>query len=122
MTLPVHVRASRYTVSCIPPEYGSASLAFTIAIERRGSETWAVTRLGQYLARNGTWDEAPARDDQTRAWWGDHLFDLATALEMAKAAAPNIVVNECTPADIIAHHELPKGARWADPTKRKISP
>lgn len=89
-----------YTVTCLPEETPSGH-AWNLTVEYRGRGLWAVVRnVHQNLGRTGTWDQASSdRDD---AWIAEHRFPLGEALELAKAAAPHVVVNGRTPAQVLA--------------------
>jgi hypothetical protein len=96
------VQATRYTVSCMPEDAAPDAHVFEITVEYRGKGRWAVARFGQCLDANGLWDHELSPSNREDDWLATHRFDLDTALELAKAAAPHVRVNGLTPADAIA--------------------
>jgi hypothetical protein len=115
------VQATRYTVNSVPEDSSPDAHVFEIAVEYRGNGLWAATRHHQSLGTDGTWSwgpqwptEAPgSREPRNDAEWDEyhavcdswvasHRFDLDTALELAKAAAPLVRVNGLTPAEALA--------------------
>lgn len=88
------VKAIEYTVNCVP-EDGDESHLFEIRVHYRGTNRWAVTRFDSCLGTDGTWAQgikAYGRGDQ---WLNDHRFDLDTALNLAKQAAPHVTAHTC---------------------------
>lgn len=109
------VQPTRYVVNCIPEDASPDAHVFEIAVEYRGSGRWAVVRHHRYLDANGAWsygadwpaDNPGSREPATDAEWDEyhaardawlaaHRFDLDTALDLAKAAAPLVTVNGFT--------------------------
>lgn len=92
-----------YEVCAVPyDDYGNYT-SFTIRVEKtHHTETWAVRRMGRCLGRDGTWDWEPLPSSREDDWLATHRFDLETALRLAKAAAPRVVVNGMTVADMLA--------------------
>lgn len=118
------VTAARYWVSCIPLDHPSAS-SFNVIVARCGDGRWEVRRGDDYplLGADGTWswgyrppfgDREPTTDEEWDTYhrgydeWRDrHCHDEATALDLARRAAPAInVMGRYTVADA-----------WADYTK-----
>lgn len=113
------VKATRYTVSCLPEDH-DAYTAFAVQVEYRGAGRWAVRHGGRWLRDDGTWstgydgpfaDREPVTDDDWatyhdayRAWEERHRFDEATALRLARQAAPHIRVGPHTVADAWDHY------------------
>ncbi len=110
------VRATRYEVSCLPPDYPDADM-FTLTVEWRGGDLWAVKRgTASYDAEgNRSWgfvwenDREPVTGAEFAsyeqghdAWMAAHRFDLGTALDVAKKAAPGVVVNGWTVERVLA--------------------
>jgi hypothetical protein len=100
------VRVTRYEVSCIPQENINA-LHFTATVEWRGHGRWAVLRLGECLGADGEWDYEPRTSAREDDWLDTHRFDLNTALQLAKEAAPKLTVNGWTVDDVLA--EIARG-------------
>ena len=97
---PARAQATRYLVSCLPEEQADRYL-FALQVEYRGSDRWAVTRHGECLNRDGNWDWEHRPSEREDEWLAEHRFDLDTALDLAKAAAPLITVNGFTVADAL---------------------
>lgn len=100
MTEPT-VRVTRYEVSCVPPDNIDAP-HFTVAVEYRGRDLWAVVRMGECLGTDGEWDFEPRPSSREDDWLDTHRFDLDTALRLAKEVAPELTVNGFTVADVLA--------------------
>lgn len=92
---------TEYEVSILP-EGDINRLVFTITVQYRGDQRWAVTRHGSCLGADGTWDFGIKEYDRGDTWLDAHRFDLDTALRLARAAAPHVVVNGHTATD--AYH------------------
>jgi hypothetical protein len=84
------VRPITFAVTCLP-DSPEAHL-WTIEVAHRGRNLWAATRMGDCLGASGEWEgwESP-----------EHRFPLDRALEVAKAAAPGLTVNQWTVAAAI---------------------
>lgn len=114
------VQATRYTVNCVPEDTDPDGHLFEIAVEYRGAGRWAAVRNHRYLDAAGNWsygvswpDDAPGSREPTTdaecaeyeaardAWLAATRHDLDTALELAKAAAPDITVNGYTVSDAL---------------------
>jgi hypothetical protein len=100
------VRPTQYTVSCLPEGDINASV-YTITVEYRGADRWAVTRHRQCLAVDGTWDYEMWPSEREDEWLAAHRFDIDTALRLAREAAPLITVNGHTVAEALARHQEP---------------
>lgn len=109
-TLEPRVQATRYTVNCMPEDAAPDAHVFEITVEYRGADRWAVTRHEMCLGADGTWDFGVKPYDRGDDWLNAHRFDLNTALELAKQAAPNVTVNGLTPATALARIERLKEA------------
>jgi hypothetical protein len=94
----VSVQVTRYEVSLLP-EGDVNRHVFTIDVEYRGADRWAVTRHGSCLGSDGTWDFGVKQYDRGDDWLAAHRFDLDTALRLARDAAPHVVVNGHTATD-----------------------
>lgn len=96
MTEPT-VRVTRYEVSVYPdPNSINASL-FTITVEDRGNDRWAVCLRGRCLGKRGQWSWERNPSSRTDRWKNAYRHDLETAVKLAKKAAPHIKVNGMTP-------------------------
>lgn len=103
-TLTPTVQATRYTVNCIPEGTSPDSHVFEITVEYRGRGLWAVVRHGQCLDSNGDWDYEPSPSNREDDWLETHRFDLDTALELARKAAPLVTVNGWTVEKALARY------------------
>jgi hypothetical protein len=90
------VQATRYTVNCMPEDSSPDSHVFEITVEWRGKDRWAVVRHGSCLGSDGEWDYEMRPSSREDDWLATHRFDLETALELAKKAAPYVTVNGWT--------------------------
>lgn len=86
------VRPIKYAVSCLPLDSRSAHL-FTIWVEWRGRDLWAVTDGSFCFDEDGEADWEPIPSEREDTWLSRHRFDLETALALAKRLAPQVVVN-----------------------------
>ena len=98
-------RATRYTVNCLPETADGDEHVFEITVEYRGRDRWAVTRHGSCLGTDGRWDYEMRPSEREDDWLATHRFDLDTALQLAKEAAPKVTVNGYTVADALAMAE-----------------
>ncbi|MFD5631625.1 hypothetical protein [Streptomyces sp. NPDC127072] len=98
-------RPTRYTVSCLPEGHDNR-LTFTIQVEYRGNDLYAVTRTLRYAAADGTWEYEPGWPetgiDEQQAWLAARLFDHDTALRLARRLAPTLTYRGWTVADALA--------------------
>lgn len=97
-------RVTRYEVSCIPPDHIDADL-FTIRVEWRGRDRWAVLKRGYCLGTDGEWDYEPTSSERDEEWLAAHRFDEETALRLADEVAPHMRVRNYTVADALASLE-----------------
>ncbi len=93
--------ATTYTVTCLPDDELDAS-SWALTVEWRGSDQWAVKHGAFCLSRSGDWDYEMRPSEREDEWIAAHRFPLGEALDLAKHAAPNVVVNGFTPADLLA--------------------
>ncbi|RCH70507.1 hypothetical protein DT019_03180 [Streptomyces sp. SDr-06] len=92
------VQATRYEVSLLP-EDNINRRHFTITVEWRGDDRWAVCRFHECLGKDGAWEYEPRPSERDDDWVEAHRFGLDSALALAKQAAPDLVVNGHTAAD-----------------------
>lgn len=105
------VHVNRYTVSCLPPT-NPLAVHFKLAVSERMPDKWAVTNItGECLSADGQWDPELNASQRPDGWDLTHRFDLATALRLAKAEAPMVIVNGVTVAEALARAEAAKVAR-----------
>lgn len=93
------VQATRYEVS-IFPEGAQPRRHFTITIEWRSDDRWAVLDGHYCLGSDGEWEYEPQPSNRDDAWIDTHRFDLDTAKRLAKQAAPYLIVNGHTALEI----------------------
>jgi len=98
------VRVTRYDVSCLPEDDINAR-AFTLTVEWRGGDRWAVMDGPFALDANGVQDYEPRSSAREDDWLATHRFDEQTALELARRAAQKMTVNGWTVADALAARE-----------------
>ncbi len=92
-----------YEVCAVPYDEGGNYLSFVIKVERAHHKgTWAVRRMGRCLGADGEWDWESVPSERTDEWLHAHRFDLETALKLAAEAAPHLVINGMTAADMTA--------------------
>ena len=89
------VQATVYEVSLLP-EGDINRLSFTINVEYRGGDRWAVVRSRQCMNAAGEWSWESIPSEREDDWLAEHRFDLNTALRLAKEQAPKVVVNGMT--------------------------
>lgn len=93
-----------YQVSCLPKDHPDAT-SWGATVEYRGGDRWAVMRLSRCLGSDDRWSYEPTPPEREGEWLAAHLFDLDTALRLAREAVPHIRVNGFSPADVIAMGE-----------------
>lgn len=100
----VATRVTEITVSAIPEDNINHG-HFSVAVQWRGGETYAVTRHGQCLGADGTWDYEPRPSNRDDDWIAAHRFGLEKATELAGRACLELTVNGLTVADVLARIE-----------------
>lgn len=99
-------RPTEYTISCLPDTIPDAD-SWHITVERVPVDPqgrWRITRRNHWtLNADGAWDLIAPVGGQS--WKAAHWFPFAEAIERAKGAAPHVIVNGMTPADVLAWHE-----------------
>jgi hypothetical protein len=102
----VYVRATAYEVSVFPDEFEDAS-TWTIAVEYRGADRWAVMRRAgsrTCLNRDGEWVWEISPSERTDEWLAEHRFGLDEALLLARDYAPGVTMNSLTAVEVLARH------------------
>ena len=95
-----HVHVTQWTVSVLPLDHVEHG-HFSITVEWRGSDRWAVTRFRECLDIDGVWDFEPSPLNRADDWLETHRFTMDEALELAKREAPHLTVNGFTVADVL---------------------
>ena len=75
---------------------------WSIRVEHRGEERWAVTNLGRCLNRYGIWDSEPLPSSRTEEWLAAHRFSRDEALTLARLYAPDVTWNGMSAAYLAA--------------------
>lgn len=96
-----HARCTEWAVNCLPEDDINAP-AFEIKVAYRGRGLWAVLRHGSCLSTSGDWDWEHIPSEREDEWLAEHRFSMERALELAKAAAPGVVVNGHTVTEALA--------------------
>lgn len=99
--------ATQYTVCALPLDDPNAS-SFTLTVEWRGGDKWAVMRGPFAYCRkdadldrpHGEYEPRPSSRDVV--FLRKYRFSLPVALEMARKIAPKVTVNGHTVADALA--------------------
>lgn len=96
-----HVRTTEYVVNCLPEDDINAS-AFEITVAYRGRDLWAVKRHSFCLSTSGSWDYEYIPSEREDEWLAEHRFPMELGLELARAAAPDVIVNGHTVKEALA--------------------
>lgn len=99
----VHVDPTTFRVSCLPADHPEAH-PFTVCVEWRGRDLWAVTRHGMCLSRSGVWEYETRPSERTDEWLAEHRFPYPEAMERARMVAPLLTVNGLTVTDVLKEH------------------
>jgi hypothetical protein len=104
------VQATGYEVSLLP-EGDVNRLSFTINVEYRGDDRWAIVRHRQCMNAQGEWSWESIPSGREDDWLAEHRFDLDTALRLAKEQAPKLMVNGMTALSVYrrTHREAGRG-------------
>lgn len=98
-------RVDRYSISSLPDNDRERDL-FTIHVDRRGHDSWAVLLRGAFcLSVEGEWEYEHIPSDRTADWLAEHRFDLDDAMTWARHMLDTVVVNGMTVEDVIARRE-----------------
>lgn len=89
------VRVTEYAVSCLPDDNVNRKY-YTLTVKRQRDGRWAIMDGPFAYDVNGVADIEPRSWAFDEAWESAHLFDEATALELAKKFAPLMEVNGVT--------------------------
>ncbi|SEN88185.1 hypothetical protein [Nonomuraea pusilla] len=95
------IQPTRFDVSCLPLDDINA-LGFTVTVEYRGRDKWAVLNSRWCLSSTGEWDWESIPSEREDDWLATHRFDLETAKRLAMEAAPKMTCNGWTVADALA--------------------
>ena len=87
----VRVEPITYEVTLLPKDYRDGYL-WTITVEYRGRDLWAVKRNGECLGKDGTWEWESSPGNREDDWKATHRFPLDEALDLAKEWAPKVEI------------------------------
>lgn len=90
-----HVRTTRYTVTCVPPDTAPDAHVWAISVEEQRDGKWIANHMGSWLTADGHWEIGYSGAYPTCA------HDLETAMRLAKEVAPYILINGLTVADAL---------------------
>jgi hypothetical protein len=83
----VRTTVTQYTVNAYPNPDSINARHYSITVEHRGGDRWAVCHMGAFLSAGGRW-----------SWRDAHHHDHDTALCLAQRAASRVLVNGRTAA------------------------
>lgn len=107
--LDVHVRVTRFHVSCFPVDHEDHG-SFNVMVEYRGRDLWAVVNgFGQCLNTDGEWDWEMRPSEREDDWLASHRFTVRDAVRMARDVAPKLIVNGWTVDDVKSGRDHPSG-------------
>lgn len=103
------VLPTAYVVSCLPEGHDDR-YTYTINVQYRGDDRYAVRHGMSYANGEGAWSYEPGRgseddelDDAAELdWIAAHRFELSDALRLARRLAPTLAVRGRTVADVLA--------------------
>lgn len=98
MTAPlVWSKPTTFTVCAVPETVRDWDI-FAITVEETAPGRWAVRRGKRCLDRDGVWEWEPIPSERDADLLARCRFDLDTALDMARRAAPELKSNGITAA------------------------
>lgn len=101
----IYTDATTYEVSCLPQDHNSRR-HFTIKVEWRGPDSWAVLKDGHMCAdKKGVWDWESQPSSRTEKWLKKHRFKLSEALALARELAPTLTIMGKDVQWAVAHPE-----------------
>ena len=100
----IFTKPTRFEVTCVPESVHPLDYVFSIHVEYRGHDLWAVLKRSRCLSKSGEWEHEPQPSSREDDWLAEHRFDLDTAMELAREQAPKVTVNGHTVADVLAKH------------------
>lgn len=106
----VRQMVTRYTVSAVPedhPTWYHWEINVQRIRRRDGAVRWAVLWGPDCLGADGEWDYNSVPSEHSDEWLAEHRFDLETAMRLAIAAAPEIVLNGVKAKDVRTRERTP---------------
>jgi hypothetical protein len=111
------VQITEYTVSCIPDHGSPNRELWSLLVEYRGNDRWAVRYNGLWLGRDGMWGDEFVRQDE----WS-HRFTEKEALRLAVEWAPRVRTNGKTAPEVLAWEAaMELGVTAGDGSRTKTS-
>jgi hypothetical protein len=104
------VQITKLDVSCFSlddEEHGH----FSVTVEYRGRDLWAVMRHGECLNADGGWDYEMRPSSREDEWLATHRFPMNEAIRRAREIAPTLTVNGWTVEDVKLKRDHPTGGR-----------
>lgn len=83
------LEVATYEVSCLPRDHPER-FAFTVTVEYRGNDLWAVKSGTWCYAADGSRDPESIPSERTDEWLATHRFPFDEALALAKQIAPHM--------------------------------
>lgn len=101
----VHVRATKYVVSCLPDGNPDEDV-WGLTVEERSPGRWAVLSRGFCFDVNGDREYEANVTGRTAEFRVRFRFDFETAMRLAREFAPTLTCNGLTATEV--------AERWAD--------
>lgn len=100
------VRATRYEVSILPEDDVNYRL-YAVQVQRRPDGKWMVVSkaMDACYGLDGVWADGVKPYGRGDDWVRAHRFDEATALRLAREAAPSVTVNGITAAQVLERRQ-----------------
>jgi hypothetical protein len=89
------VTPTEYLVTVLPLDR-EETLIWSVQIQRRGRDQWAITSHGRCLSRTGDWDLEPSPSERTAEWRQAHRFSFSDAVHRAGDLAARLTINGVT--------------------------
>lgn len=91
---------TEYVVSVLPFDHEEHPY-WTVDVQRRSKDRWAVVRNGRVLNADGLWSGETQDDRDDDEWLAAHRFDLDTALSLARQVAPTLRSNGLSVLEVL---------------------
>lgn len=100
----IYSRSTKYEISIFP--YESVNRRhFTISVEYRGDDKWAVMHFSDCLSTDGTWDYEMQPSARGGEWLDKNRHTLPEALRLAYDWAPRIGLGDLSAVQALAKEE-----------------
>lgn len=94
-------QVTSYAVSCVPEDHEEVD-AFTLTVEWRGRDRWAVRWASRGVwGTDGQWSYEPNSSNRTEEWLDAHRFSENEALAIAYGLAPTLKVRGVSVDDVL---------------------